>query len=235
MATDYLIGAVLLGTAPCTAMVFVWSELTKGNGAYTLVQVATNDIIILFAYIPIVTYLLGISNITIPYDTLIMSVILFVAIPFIVSILTRRYITNHESKDYLENKFIPKFNNITTIGLLLTLIFIFSFQGNLIISNPQDIILIAIPFTIQIFLIFVIGYFSAKLIKLPQNIAAPASMVGASNFFELAVAIAIALYGIGSPVALATTVGVLIEVPIMLTLVKIINKTKDWYNSNNIY
>lgn len=232
LATDYLIGAVLLGTAPCTAMVFVWSELTNGNPAYTLVQVATNDIIILFAYVPIVTYLLGISNISIPYETLILSVILFVVIPFIASLISRKYITSHKSLDYLENKFIPKFNNITTIGLLLTLIFIFSFQGNLILSNPQDIILIAIPFAIQIFLIFMIGYMGAKIIKLPQNIAAPASMVGASNFFELAVAIAIALYGIGSPVALATTVGVLIEVPIMLTLVKIINNTKDWYNSN---
>lgn len=231
LATDYLIGAVLLGTAPCTAMVFVWSELTNGNPAYTLVQVATNDIIILFAYVPIVTYLLGISNITIPYETLILSVILFVVIPFIASLISRKYITSHKSLDYLENSFIPKFNNITTIGLLLTLIFIFSFQGNLILSNPQDILLIAIPFALQIFLIFLIGYIGAKIIKLPQNIAAPASMVGASNFFELAVAIAIALYGIGSPVALATTVGVLIEVPIMLTLVKIINNTKDWYNS----
>lgn len=230
LSTQYLIGAVLLGTAPCTAMVFVWSELTDGNPAYTLVQVATNDIIILFAYVPIVTYLLGISNITIPYDTLIMSVILFVVIPYIASIITRRYITNNRGIDYLENTFIPKFNNITTIGLLLTLIFIFSFQGNLILKNPQDIILIAIPFTIQIFLVFTIAYLSAKMLKVPQNIAAPGSLIGASNFFELAVAIAIAIYGIGSPVALATTVGVLIEVPLMLTLVKIINNTREWYN-----
>ena len=231
LSTQYLIGAVLLGTAPCTAMVFVWSKLTNGDPAYTLVQVATNDIIILFAYVPIVTYLLGISNIKIPYDTLILSVLLFVVIPFIASIITRNYLTNNKGKDYLENKFIPKFNNITIIGLLLTLIFIFSFQGNLIIKNPLDIVLIAIPFTIQIFLVFTIAYLSAKLLKIPQNVAAPGSMVGASNFFELAVAIAIAIYGIGSPVALATTVGVLIEVPLMLTLVKIINNTKDWYNS----
>lgn len=231
LATQYLIGAVLLGTAPCTAMVFVWSELTNGNPAYTLVQVATNDIIILFAYVPIVTYLLGISNITIPYDTLILSVILFVVIPFIASIITRRYFIKNKGLDYLENKFIPKFNNITTIGLLLTLIFIFSFQGNLILSNPQDILLIAIPFAIQIFLVFIIAYTSAKILKIPQDIAAPASMVGASNFFELAVAIAIALYGIASPVALATTVGVLIEVPLMLMLVRIINNTKEWYTS----
>ncbi|WP_345786443.1 ACR3 family arsenite efflux transporter [Methanosphaera sp. ISO3-F5] len=229
LSTQYLIGAVLLGTAPCTAMVFVWSELTNGDPAYTLVQVATNDIIILFAYVPIVTYLLGISNISIPYDTLILSVILFVVIPFIASIITRNYLTNNKGKEYLEEQFIPKFKNITIIGLLLTLIFIFSFQGNLILSHPQDIILIAIPFTIQIFLVFTVGYLSAKLLKIPQNIAAPGSMVGASNFFELAVAIAIALYGLGSPVALATTVGVLIEVPLMLTLVKIINNTKEWY------
>ena len=231
LATQYLIGAVLLGTAPCTAMVFVWSELTNGNPAYTLVQVATNDIIILFPYVPIVTYLLGISKIAIPYDTLILSVILFVVIPFIASIITRKYFINNKGVDYLENTFIPKFNNITTIGLLLTLIFIFSFQGNLILSNPQDIVLIAIPFAIQIFLVFTIAYLSAKVLKIPQNIAAPASMVGASNFFELAVAIAIELYRIGSPVALATTVGVLIEVPLMLLLVKIINNTKEWYNS----
>lgn len=232
LSTQYLIGAVLLGTAPCTAMVFVWSELTNGDPAYTLVQVATNDIIILFAYVPIVTYLLGISNITIPYDTLLLSVILFVVIPFIASIITRKFISAQKSQDYLENKFIPKFKNITIIGLLLTLIFIFSFQGNLILTNPQDIILIAIPFTIQIFFVFLVGYLSAKLLKIPQNVAAPGSMVGASNFFELAVAIAIALYGVGSPVALATTGGVLIEVPIMLTLVKIINNTKEWYISN---
>lgn len=231
LSTQYLIGAVLLGTAPCTAMVFVWSELTDGDPAYTLVQVATNDIIILFAYVPIVTYLLGISNITIPYDTLLLSVVLFVVIPFVASIITRKYLINNKGKDYLEKSFIPKFNNITTIGLLLTLVFIFSFQGNLILTSPQDIILIAIPFTIQIFLVFAIGYLAAKLLRIPQNVAAPGSMVGASNFFELAVAIAIALYGIGSPVALATTVGVLIEVPIMLTLVKIINNTKEWYIS----
>lgn len=231
LSTQYLIGAVLLGSAPCTAMVFVWSELTDGDPAYTLVQVASNDVIILFAYVPIVTFLLGISSITIPYDTLILSVILFVVIPFIASIITRKYIINRKNEEYLEKNVIPKFSNITTIGLLLTLIFIFSFQGNLILSNPQDIILIAIPFTIQIFLVFTIGYLGAKILKIPQNIAAPGSLVGASNFFELAVAIAIALYGIGSPVALATTVGVLIEVPIMLTLVKIINNTKEWYSS----
>ncbi len=231
LSTQYLIGAVLLGTAPCTAMVFVWSELTNGDPAYTLVQVATNDIIILFAYVPIVTYLLGISNIFIPYDTLILSVVLFVVIPFVASIITRSYLSRTKGQDYLENEFIPKFKNITIIGLLLTLIFIFSFQGNLILSNPQDIILIAIPFALQIFLVFTVAYLSAKLLKIPQNVAAPGSMVGASNFFELAVAIAISLYGIGSPVALATTVGVLIEVPLMLTLVKIINNTKEWYNS----
>ncbi|WP_363315914.1 hypothetical protein [uncultured Methanosphaera sp.] len=151
--------------------------------------------------------------------------------PFIASIISRKFIINHKSKEYLENKFIPKFDNITTIGLLLTLIFIFSSQGNLILNNPLDIILIAIPYIIQIFLIFGIGYLGSKAIKLPQNIAAPASLVGASNFFELAVAIAIALYGVSSPVALATTVGVLIEVPVMLTLVRIVNNTKDWYNS----
>lgn len=232
LASEYLIGAVLLGSAPCTAMVFVWSSLVKGDPAYTLVQVATNDIILLFAYVPIVTILLGISNVNIPYQTLFLSVVLFVIIPLIASIISRKIITYKKNIEYLNEKFIPKFDNITTIGLLLTLIIIFSFQGKLIVTNPEDIILIAIPLTIQIFLIFIIAFCSAKHLKIPFNIAAPGAMVGASNFFELAVAIAIAIYGISSPVALATTVGILIEVPIMLTIVKIINNKKEWYNNN---
>lgn len=231
LAKDYLAGAILLGAAPCTAMVFVWSHLTKGNAAYTVVQVATNDIIILIAFTPIVAFLLGVSGVTIPWDTLILSVVLFVVIPLAGGAITRNYISKKHGLDYFEKSFIPKFGNITISGLLLTLIIIFSFQGNVILNNPLHIVLIAIPLIIQTFLIFFIAYLTSKALKLPHEIAAPAGMIGASNFFELAVAVAIALFGAQSPVALATIVGVLVEVPVMLTLVKIANNTKGWFQS----
>ena len=226
LATEYLAGAVLLGAAPCTAMVFVWSSLTKGDPAYTVVQVATNDLIILIAFIPIVKFLLGVSNIAVPWDTLILSVVLFVVIPLAGGMLTRSLIVKRKGKDYFENVFIHKFDSITTIGLLLTLVMIFSFQGNVILENPLHIVLIAIPLILQTFLIFAIAYVACRVLKLPYKIAAPAGMIGASNFFELAVAVAIALFGTTSPAALATTVGVLMEVPVMLLLVRIANKTK---------
>lgn len=229
LAKEYLAGAILLGAAPCTAMVFVWSHLTKGNAAYTVVQVATNDLIILIAFTPIVAFLLGVGGVTIPWDTLILSVVLFVVIPLAGGIITRNYITKKQGLDYFEKSFIPKFGNITTIGLLLTLIIIFSFQGDVILNNPLHIVLIAIPLIIQTFLIFFIAYLTSKAIKLPHDIAAPAGMIGASNFFELAVAVAIALFGTQSPAALATIVGVLTEVPVMLILVKIANNTKHWF------
>jgi ACR3 family arsenite transporter len=229
IAKEYLAGAVLLGAAPCTAMVFVWSHLTKGNPAYTVVQVATNDLIILVAFTPIVAFLLGAGGVSIPWDTLILSVVLFVLIPLTAGILSRIIISNKKGIKYFEESFIPKFNNITTIGLLLTLIIIFSFQGNVIINNPLHILLIAIPLTIQTFLIFFIAYFACKLLKLPYDIAAPAGMIGASNFFELAVAVAISLFGTQSPATLATIVGVLVEVPVMLILVNIANKTSGWF------
>ncbi|GHU54605.1 arsenical-resistance protein [Clostridia bacterium] len=229
LAKSYLAGAVLLGAAPCTAMVFVWSHLTKGNVAYTVVQVATNDLIILIAFTPTVAFLLGISGVSIPWDTLILSVVLFVVIPLAGGIITRSIVTKNKGIDYFQNIFIPKFGNITIIGLLLTLIIIFSFQGNVILANPVHIILIAVPLIIQTFLIFFIAYSTSKILKLPHDIAAPAGMIGASNFFELAVAVAIALFGAQSPVALATIVGVLVEVPVMLVLVRIANKTKGWF------
>ena len=191
LATEYLAGAVLLGAAPCTAMVFVWSSLTKGDPAYTVVQVATNDLIILVAFIPIVKFLLGVSNVTVPWDTLILSVILFVVIPLAGGMLTRYLVTKKKGKDYFENTFVKKFDGITTIGLLLTLIMIFSFQGNVILENPLHIVLIAVPLILQTFLIFAIAYVACKLLKLPHKIAAPAGMIGASNFFELAVAVAV--------------------------------------------
>lgn len=229
LAKDYLAGAVLLGAAPCTAMVFVWSHLTKGNPAYTVVQVATNDLIILFAFVPIVKFLLGVSNVDVPWDTLFLSVLLFVVIPLGGGILTRGHLLKTKGSDYFENVFLPKFNSTTITGLLLTLVIIFSFQGKTILENPIHIGLIAIPLTIQTVLIFFIAYLAAKLLKLPHNIAAPAGMIGASNFFELAVAVAIALFGATSPVALATIVGVLVEVPIMLALVKLANRTTHWF------
>ena len=232
LATEYLAGAVLLGAAPCTAMVFVWSSLTKGDPAYTVVQVATNDLIILVAFIPIVKFLLGVSNVTVPWDTLILSVILFVVIPLDGGMLTRYLVTKKKGKDYFENTFVKKFDGITTIGLLLTLIMIFSFQGNVILENPLHIVLIAVPLILQTFLIFAIAYAACKLLKLPHKIAAPAGMIGASNFFELAVAVAVALFGTTSPAALATTVGVLTEVPVMLFLVKVANSTKGWFKND---
>ncbi len=229
LATDYLAGAVLLGAAPCTAMVFVWSHLTKGNPAYTVVQVATNDLIILIAFTPIVAFLLGVGGVEVPWDTLILSVVLFVVIPLVGGIVTRTIVTQSKGVEYFENKFIPKFSNITIIGLLLTLTLIFSFQGHVILENPLHIVLIAIPLIIQTALIFFIAYGTSKLLKLPHDIAAPAGMIGASNFFELSVAVAIALFGTQSPVALATIVGVLVEVPVMLALVKIANKTRHLF------
>lgn len=229
LATEYLAGAVLLGAAPCTAMVFVWSTLTKGNPAYTVVQVATNDLIILFAFVPIVKFLLGVSNVAVPTDTLFLSVILFVVIPLVGGVLTRLLVVKRRGTDYFENIFIHKFDSVTTVGLLLTLVLIFMGQSEVILENPLHIVLIAVPLIIQTFLIFFIAYSACKLLKLSHDIAAPAGMIGASNFFELSVAVAVALFGTTSPVALATTVGVLTEVPVMLTLVKIANTTREQF------
>lgn len=234
LSKEYLAGAVLLGAAPCTAMVFVWSYLTKGNAAYTVVQVATNDIIILVAFAPIVAFLLGVSSIKAPMNTLFLSVVLFVVIPLSFGMLTRIMIVKHKGLDYFENTFMSKFKHLTIIGLLLTLVIIFSFQGNTIVNNPLHIVLIAIPLSIQTFFIFFLSYFGGKCLKLPHDIAAPAGMIGASNFFELSVAVAISLFGTKSPVALATIVGVLVEVPVMLTLVNIANRTRHWFDEKKI-
>lgn len=229
LARDYLAGAILLGAAPCTAMVFVWSHLTKGNAAYTVVQVATNDLIILVAFTPIVAFLLGVGGVQIPWDTLILSVVLFVVIPLAGGMITRTQMIRRKGEEYFSDVFLPKWSNVTIAGLLLTLIIIFSFQGKVILDNPLHILLIAVPLTIQTFLIFFIAYLASKFLKLPHDIAAPAGMIGASNFFELSVAVAISLFGAQSPVALATIVGVLVEVPVMLALVKIANNTKGWF------
>ena len=230
LATEYLAGAVLLGAAPCTAMVFVWSTLTHGNPAYTVVQVATNDLIILIAFVPIVKFLLGVSNVSVPYSTLFISVFLFVVIPLVGGVFTRIGMIKKKGTEYFENTFVHKFDNATTIGLLLTLVLIFASQTEVILSNPVHIVLIAVPLIIQTFFIFFIAFGASKVIHLPFDIAAPAGMIGASNFFELAVAVAIALFGTTSPAALATTVGVLTEVPVMLTLVKIANHLKGGFH-----
>jgi ACR3 family arsenite transporter len=230
LATEYLAGAILLGAAPCTAMVFVWSHLTKGNPAYTVVQVATNDLIILILFIPIVKLLLGVSNVTVPWDTLVLSVVIFVVVPLLGGFLTRYFVIKKKGIEYFENTFIKKFDNATVIGLLLTLVLLFMFQGEVIVNNPIHILLIAVPLVLQTFLIFFIAYGASKWLKLPHDISAPAGMIGASNFFELAVAVAIALFGLNSPAVLATVVGVITEVPVMLILVKIANKTKHWFS-----
>jgi ACR3 family arsenite transporter len=229
LARDYLAGAILLGAAPCTAMVFVWSHLTKGNPAYTVVQVATNDLIILPAFAPIVALLLGVGGIKIPWNTLFISVALFVVIPLVGGVMTRLHVIKAHGLDYFNKTFIPKFGHVTIGGLLLTLVLIFSFQGEVILKNPLHIVLIAVPLIIQTYLIFFIAYLAAKKLKLAHDIAAPAGMIGASNFFELSVAVAISLFGTSSPVVLATIVGVLVEVPVMLSLVKFANRTKHWF------
>lgn len=231
LATQYLAGAVLLGAALFTAMVFVWSTLTKGNPAYTVVQVATNDLIILIAFVPILKFLLGVSNVSVPYGTLFFSVILFVVIPLVGGVLTRIVVVKNKGIEYFENTFVHKFDNATTVGLLLTLALIFTSQTEVILSNPLHIVLIAVPLTVQTVLIFFIAYAASKIFGMSHDIAAPAGMIGASNFFELAVAVAIALFGTTSPAALATTVGVLTEVPVMLVLVKVANSTKGWFKS----
>ena len=230
LADEYLAGAVLLGAAPCTAMVFVWSYLTKGNAAYTLVQVAVNDLIILVAFAPIVAFLLGIGGVTVPMDTLLLSVLLFVVIPLAAGIITRIIVVKHRGIDYFNNIFVRKFDHVTILGLLLTLIILFSFQGETILSNPLHIALIAVPLILQTVCIFFIAYGWAKWWKQPHSIAAPAGMIGASNFFELAVAVAVSLFGLQSGAALATVVGVLVEVPVMLMLVRIANNTRHWFS-----
>ncbi len=226
LGLQYLAGAILLGAAPCTAMVFVWSYLTKGDPGYTLVQVAINDLILLFAFAPIVIVLLGIGNITVPYDTVLLSVILYIVIPVIAGYIARTTLIRRRGAEWFEGVFLQRLGPVTIVGLLLTLILLFSFQGDVILSNPLHIALIAVPLIIQTFFIFGIAYGWAKLWRVPHQIAAPASMIGASNFFELAVAAAIALFGLTSGAALATVVGVLVEVPVMLALVRIANSTR---------
>jgi len=222
LANEYLAGAILLGAAPCTAMVFVWSYLAKGDSAYTLVQVAINDLILMVLYAPLVMLLLGISNIVIPYGIVVASVVLFVVVPLVMGWLSRIYVRDLDT-------FLKRISNVPIVGLLTTLVLIFMFQGHNIIENPFHILLIAIPLTIQTYLIFGLTFGWAWLWKLKHEVAAPAGFIGASNFFELAVALAIALFGLHSGATLVTVVGVLVEVPLMLHLVSIANKSRRMF------
>jgi len=231
LSTEYLAGAVLLGAAPCTAMVFVWSYLSDGDPGYTVVQVAVNDLVILFAFTPIVAFLLGVSDVRVPWDTLLLSVVLFVVIPLGAGALTRSNLIKRRGKDWFEGVFLKKFEGVTEGGLLLTLVILFAFQGRVILANPLAIVLVAVPLVIQTYFIFFVGYGWARAWKVPYEVAAPAGMIGASNFFELAVAVAISLFGLSSGAAFATVVGVLVEVPVMLSLVKIARATRSRFTA----
>jgi arsenite transporter len=226
MADQYIAGAILLGAAPCTAMVFVWSYLTNGDANYTLVQVSVNDLILLVAFIPIVTFLIGVTGIVIPYNVLITSVVVFVVIPLAAGWLSHRYLIRAKGEEWFKTVFLTRLKPVSIAALLTTLILLFAFQGERIIEKPFDILLIAIPLTIQTYFIFFLSWFIGRKLRLKHNICAPAAMIGASNFFELAVAVAISLFGLNSGASLATVVGVLIEVPVMLSLVALANRWK---------
>lgn len=225
-ADQYIAGAILLGAAPCTAMVFVWSYLSNGDANFTLVQVSVNDLILLIAFIPIVQLLLGITEFQIPYEVLITSVLIFVVIPLVAGFLTNRWIVRSKGEEFLKGNFLPGLKPFSIIALLTTLILLFAFQGSQIVDQPINILLIAIPLTIQTYFIFFVSWFAGRYLKLPYRICAPAAMIGASNFFELSVAVAIALFGLDSGASLTTVVGVLIEVPIMLSLVQLAKRWK---------
>src|SRR6056297_2211260 len=226
MAGEYIAGAIILGAAPCTAMVFVWSYLSDGDPNYTLVQVSVNDLIILVAFIPIVGLLLGITNVSIPYDTLVASIIVFVVIPLVAGVITQRLMIRRRGEEWFKKDFLPKLKPVSIVALLVTLVLLFAFQGQNILNNPLIILLAAVPLVIQTYFIFFLAWFGGKKLKLTYATCAPAAMIGASNFFELAVAVAIALFGLHSPAALVTVVGVLVEVPVMLSLVALANKWK---------
>jgi ACR3 family arsenite transporter len=227
-AGEYIAGMILLGVAPCTAMVFVWSHLTRGDANYTLVQVSVNDLIMVFAFAPIAAFLLGVSDVAVPWETLLLSVVLYVLLPLVAGVLTRRSLDSADNHERL-NHFLAVLKPISIAGLLATVVLLFGFQAETILAQPLAIVLIAIPLLLQTYGIFALAYGAAKALRLPHNIAAPACMIGTSNFFELAVAVAISLFGLQSGAALATVVGVLVEVPVMLSLVAIANRTRHWF------
>jgi len=226
-ASEYIAGMILLGVAPCTAMVFVWSQLTKGDPNYTLVQVSVNDIIMIFAFAPLTALLLGISDIQVPWETLLFSVVLYVVLPLAAGYLTRRALMRKSEQKL--TAFVNTLKPWSMIGLLSTIVILFGLQAETIVAKPLVIALIAIPLLIQTYGIFAIGYVAAQRLRLSHNVAAPACMIGTSNFFELAVAVAISLFGLNSGAALATVVGVLVEVPVMLSLVWFANRTRHWF------
>lgn len=223
LAGEYIAGAILLGVAPCTAMVFVWSYLTDGDPNYTLVQVSINDLIILVAFVPLVGLLLGITDVSIPYDTLVASVVIFVVVPLVAGVITNKLLIKKYGDSWFKERFLPRFKPLSILALLLTLVLLFAFQGSTILSNPLIILLVAVPLIIQSYFVFFITWFAGRKLQLRHAVCAPAAMIGTSNFFELAVAVAIALFGLGSPAALVTVVGVLVEVPVMLSLVALAN------------
>jgi ACR3 family arsenite transporter len=227
-AQGYLAGLILLGAAPCTAMVFVWSQLTRGDATYTLVQVSVNDVIMVFAFAPIVALLLGVTDIAVPWETLLLSVLLYILIPLIAGIATRSRLMRQGGEAAVE-EFRARVKPITILGLLVTVLLLFGFQGQVIIDTPLVIALIAVPLLLQSYGIFIIAYGLARAWRVPFNVAAPCALIGTSNFFELAVAVAISLFGLGSGAALATVVGVLVEVPVMLSLVAFANRTRHWF------
>ncbi|WP_417782783.1 ACR3 family arsenite efflux transporter [Terasakiella pusilla] len=227
-ADEYIAGMILLGVAPCTAMVFVWSQLTKGDATYTLMQVSINDIIMIFAFAPIAAFLLGVTDVHVPWETLLISVVLYVLLPLLAGVWTRKKLERKNDLSRL-NGFLDRIKPWSIVGLLSTVVLLFGFQAETIFEKPQAIVLIAIPLMLQTYGIFVVAYGAAKLLKLPHKIAAPCALIGTSNFFELAVAVAISLFGLHSGAALATVVGVLVEVPVMLSLVAIANKTRSYF------
>jgi arsenite transporter len=228
-ANEYIAGMILLGVAPCTAMVFVWSQLTKGDANYTLVQVSINDVIMIFAFAPITAFLLGVSDVDVPWETLLLSVVLYVLLPLLAGAWTRKRLDMKEDHSKL-NQFVSTLKPYSIVGLLATIILLFGFQAETILAKPTVIVLIAIPLLIQTYGIFAVAYIAARQLRLPHNVAAPACMIGTSNFFELAVAVAISLFGLHSGAALATVVGVLVEVPVMLSLVYFANRTRHWFD-----
>ncbi len=231
-ADSYIAELILLGAAPCTAMVFVWSQLTRGDSNYTLVQVSVNDLIMIFAYAPIVALLLGVTDIPVPWNTLALSVILYVVVPLLAGIITRRMLIGGTGNIEAVSSFTAKLKPFSIVGLLATVVLLFGFQGSVILSQPLLIVLIAIPLLLQSYGIFFIAYAAAWFMRVPFRIAAPCAMIGTSNFFELAVAVAISLFGLNSGAALATVVGVLVEVPVMLSLVAFANKTRNHFPQN---
>jgi ACR3 family arsenite transporter len=226
-ASEYIAGMILLGVAPCTAMVFVWSQLVKGDANYTLVQVSVNDLVMVFAFAPIAAFLLGVTDVTVPWETLVISTVLYVVLPLVAGMATRHALERRSTTAVAE--FVARLKPWSIVGLIATVVLLFGFQANTIVDKPLVIAMIAVPLIVQSYGIFVISYVAAKALQLPHNVAGPACLIGTSNFFELAVAVAISLFGLNSGAALATVVGVLVEVPVMLSLVAIVNRTQHWF------